>query len=168
MSGSSRLHSVVDSLLQMGARNGQSTVVMLDKFDRLTSDAARTQFADFIKEIGDKHVPIRFIFCGVAESMQKLLGAHGSCYRYLEASSYSASPGKRGSRSLITQPARSCGGVDDPPPPLQASQRDAGMRAILLPVRHVWERPPAALALHVVGIYPARCGRKCPLAGSQG
>jgi hypothetical protein len=36
------------------------------------------------KQIGDQRVPVRFVFCGVAESMQKLLGAHDSCYRYLD------------------------------------------------------------------------------------
>src|SRR4029077_16537701 len=34
--------------------------------------------------LGDQQVPVRFVFCGVAESVQKLLGAHGSAYRYLE------------------------------------------------------------------------------------
>ena len=79
------LNSAVEMLLQIGKlRDSENTVVVLDEFDRLTNDAERTHFADFIKQIGDKHIPIRFVFCGVAESIQKLLGAHESCFRYLE------------------------------------------------------------------------------------
>ena len=44
----------------------------------------RIHFADFIKQLGDQRLPFKFVFCGVAESMEKLLGAHESCYRYLE------------------------------------------------------------------------------------
>lgn len=80
------LNSTVEMLLQIGkSRNNENTVVVLDEFDRLTSDVERTHFADFIKQIGDKHIPVRFVFCGVAESIQKLLGAHESCFRYLES-----------------------------------------------------------------------------------
>ncbi len=79
------LNSAIEMLLQIGKlRNGENTVVVLDEFDRLKNDVERTHFADFIKQIGDKHIPIRFVFCGVAESIQKLLGAHESCFRYLE------------------------------------------------------------------------------------
>jgi hypothetical protein len=79
------LNSAVEMLLQIGnLRSGENTVVVLDEFDRLTNDVERTHFADFIKQIGDKHIPVRFVFCGVAESIQKLLGAHESCFRYLE------------------------------------------------------------------------------------
>jgi uncharacterized protein len=80
------LNSAVATLLDIsGPRRDENTVVVLDEFDRLASDVERTHFADFIKQIGDKHVPIRFVFCGVAESIQKLLGAHESCFRYLES-----------------------------------------------------------------------------------
>jgi hypothetical protein len=79
------LNSTVERLLQIAdARKGKNTVVVLDEFDRITSEVERTHFADFIKQIGDQQVPIRFVFCGVSDSMQKLLGAHESCYRYLE------------------------------------------------------------------------------------
>lgn len=79
------LNSAVEMLLHIGElRNDENTVVVFDEFDRLTNDVERTHFADFIKQIGDKHIRVRFIFCGVAESIQKLLGAHESCFRYLE------------------------------------------------------------------------------------
>lgn len=79
------LNSIVTSLLEVGeARKQENSVVVIDEFDRIQSDEERGHFADFIKQIGDQRVPVRFVFCGVAESMQKLLGAHGSCYRYLD------------------------------------------------------------------------------------
>lgn len=59
------------------------TVVVVDEFDRITSDVERVNFADFIKQVGDQALDVRFIFCGVAESLEKLLGAHASCYRYV-------------------------------------------------------------------------------------
>jgi uncharacterized protein len=64
------------------ARTGQ-TVVIVDEFDRITSEVERTKFADFIKQLGDQRLEIRFVFCGVAESLEKLLGSHESCYRYI-------------------------------------------------------------------------------------
>jgi len=78
------LNGAVAALLRVGAARNEDTVVVIDEFDRISRDSERTQFADFIKQIGDRRIPIRFVFCGVSESMQKLLGAHGSCYRYLE------------------------------------------------------------------------------------
>jgi hypothetical protein len=79
------LNSIVAALLEIGAaRTHESTVVVIDEFDRITSDVERSHFADFIKQIGDRRIPIQFVFCGVSETMQRLLGSHGSCYRYLE------------------------------------------------------------------------------------
>jgi hypothetical protein len=79
------VNAVIAALLEVSAsRKNEVTVLVVDEFDRIGSDDERGQFADFIKQIGDQRVPVRFVFCGVAESMQKLLGAHGSCYRYLD------------------------------------------------------------------------------------
>lgn len=79
------INELVSNLQKIAAdRADQSTVVVIDEFDRIKSDDERTHFADFIKQIGDRRLPFRFVFCGVADSMQKLLGAHASCYRYLE------------------------------------------------------------------------------------
>jgi uncharacterized protein len=59
-------------------------IVVIDEFDQLTTDEERARFAEFIKQIGDRQLGVRFIFCGVAESLEKLLGAHKSCFRYIE------------------------------------------------------------------------------------
>ncbi len=56
------------------------TPLVIDEFEAITSEAVRTRFADFIKEIGDRNLPLHFVLCGVSESVRKLLGAHESCY----------------------------------------------------------------------------------------
>jgi len=79
------LNEIVAALLEVGrSRKNEDTVVVIDEFDRIDDEGERTHFADFIKQVGDQRLPIRFVFCGVAESLQKLLGTHDSCYRYLE------------------------------------------------------------------------------------
>lgn len=65
------------------ARN-EDNVVVVDEFDRIASDTERTKFADFIKQLGDQSVRVRFVFCGVGQSLSKLLGEHASCFRYLQ------------------------------------------------------------------------------------
>lgn len=73
------------SLLAAASKNRHGdTVVVVDEFDQLSKDSERTSFADFIKQIGDQQLGIRFIFCGVAESMERLFGAHKSAHRYIE------------------------------------------------------------------------------------
>ncbi|WP_035355248.1 AAA family ATPase [Edaphobacter aggregans] len=79
------LNDVVGALIKAAAeRKNEDTVIVVDEFDRISNDVEKGQFADFIKQIGDQRIPMRFVFCGVAESLQTLLGAHASCYRYIE------------------------------------------------------------------------------------
>jgi uncharacterized protein len=79
------LNRITARLLEIAARrSNESAVVVVDEFDRITREEERGQFADFIKQIGDQRIGIKFVFCGVTQSMEALLGAHGSCYRYLE------------------------------------------------------------------------------------
>jgi hypothetical protein len=78
------LTSAVAGLLQIENTGGKDRVIVIDEFDRIQSDPERGHFADFIKQIGDQQIPFRFVFCGVSASMEALLGAHQSCFRYLE------------------------------------------------------------------------------------
>jgi uncharacterized protein len=77
------LNAAVQALSEIAVRRGGPTVVVIDEFDRIGSDEERTHFADLIKQVGDQQIGVRFIFCGVADSLDKLLGAHESCFRYL-------------------------------------------------------------------------------------
>jgi Cdc6-like AAA superfamily ATPase len=79
------LNDAVTLLIDSSVERQEETVVVIDEFDQISAESERTRFADFIKQIGDQQLKIRFIFCGVAESLEKLLGAHKSCYRYIES-----------------------------------------------------------------------------------
>ena len=73
------------TLVLKAAEGGkEDAVVVIDRFDKLTSDGERTRFADLIRQIEDGQIPIRFVFCGVSESVKNLLGDHESCYHYPE------------------------------------------------------------------------------------
>lgn len=71
-------------VLKGGEERKRDTLVVIDEFDEITGEAERARFADFIKQIEDQRLPIRFVLCGVSESVKKLLGAHESCYGCIE------------------------------------------------------------------------------------
>ncbi|MEP7310152.1 MAG: hypothetical protein ABJA98_31985, partial [Acidobacteriota bacterium] len=79
------LNEAVAALQRAAATRSGQVVVVIDEFDRIVNDRERTHFADFIKQIGDRRLEVRFVFCGVAASLEKLLGMHESCYRYITA-----------------------------------------------------------------------------------
>lgn len=71
-------------LLQHEAgQHSKAPVVVIDEFDRMAT-AQRAYFADFMKQAGDQRVPVKFIFCGIADTLDDLLDAHASTHRYLE------------------------------------------------------------------------------------
>ncbi|MCP4680280.1 MAG: ATP-binding protein [Deltaproteobacteria bacterium] len=80
------VHGVNDTitiLKALAAEYSGKTIVVVDEFDLIENPAEKSHFADFIKQMGDQAVPVQFIFCGIGESLDDLLGAHASCYRYL-------------------------------------------------------------------------------------
>lgn len=80
-------------LLQFLAKEvGQKLVVVVDEFDQVTSKKEQQNFANFIKHISDKHVPSSFIFCGIGESIDRLMAAHESADRYFHTVSLGRLP----------------------------------------------------------------------------
>lgn len=67
------LNDAVSVLANASSERQGNTVVVIDEFDQISKESERTQFADFIKQIGDQRLGVCFIFCGVAESLGKLL-----------------------------------------------------------------------------------------------
>lgn len=65
--------------------HSKEPVAVIDEFERIRQPEERMLFADFIKQVGDQNVPVKLIFCGVGDSLDSLLEAHHSCYRYLAA-----------------------------------------------------------------------------------
>lgn len=81
------IHSVSDAtalLKEVASLHSTRPVVVLDEFDRINSVNERNMFADLLKQMGDKKVPLKFIFTAVGSTIDQLLGAHPSAIRQLE------------------------------------------------------------------------------------
>ncbi len=65
-------------------RHSRKPIVVIDEFDLIGCRQERGKFADFLKQLGDQEVPVKFIVCGMANSLHDLLDAHASAYRYLD------------------------------------------------------------------------------------
>lgn len=74
----------VEVLREAAQIHSEKPIVVLDEFDRIADPSERTQFADLLKQLGDKRIPIKLIITGVGSSLEELLGAHGSAIRQLE------------------------------------------------------------------------------------
>lgn len=81
------IRSIADAtalLKEVASLHSDRPIVVLDEFDRIKDDNERSQFADLLKQMGDKNVPLKFIFTGVGSTIEQLLGAHPSAIRQLE------------------------------------------------------------------------------------
>lgn len=61
---------------------GKNLVIVVDEFDQVSDEADQKAFANFIKQVSDQHVDIKFIVCGIADSPEILMAAHASADRY--------------------------------------------------------------------------------------
>lgn len=57
-------------------------VIVIDEFDLIQDRDEQERFATFIKQVSDRHVGAKFIFCGIGESVDSIMSAHGSADRY--------------------------------------------------------------------------------------
>ncbi|MCS3805833.1 archaellum biogenesis ATPase FlaH [Chromobacterium alkanivorans] len=73
-----------DLLDQISKVLPKKTVIVIDEFDAIPEIDDRNKFASLLKQLGDQDINIRFIFTGIAKSIDELLGAHQSAYRQLE------------------------------------------------------------------------------------
>lgn len=78
------LIDAVEMLREVSIIHSETPVVVIDEFDRMGSEKERALFADLLKHLGDKRIEIKFIFTGVASTIDALLGAHESAIRQLE------------------------------------------------------------------------------------
>lgn len=58
-------------------------LIVIDEFDRLSDEEARTMMADTIKVLSDYHVPSTLVIVGVADTVDELLEEHQSIERAL-------------------------------------------------------------------------------------
>jgi energy-coupling factor transporter ATP-binding protein EcfA2 len=86
---SERLIDVVDlnaaSALLSEAANfrGGRSIVVIDEFENLPALEDRQLFAELIKQLSDRKVPVTLVFCGIGKSLDDLLHGHASSHRYL-------------------------------------------------------------------------------------
>jgi Cdc6-like AAA superfamily ATPase len=66
----------------IASTHSAAPVVLIDEFDLLKAKGDHALFAAFIKQVSDQKIPIRFVFCGVGESVEDFFDAHDSIYRY--------------------------------------------------------------------------------------
>lgn len=78
------LSDAVDVLKEVSKLHSKSPVVVVDEVDRIRDDAEVDKLADLLKQLGDKRVDIKFIFTGVGNTLDEILGSHRSAIRQLE------------------------------------------------------------------------------------
>ena len=79
LSDCSALLSVVAAL------HSKMPVVIIDEFDQIADAGEQLMFANLMKMIGDTHLNIDIIFCGIGESIDDLFNSHPSAHRYFHA-----------------------------------------------------------------------------------
>ena len=57
-------------------------VIVVDEFDLIECRQEQIVFTNFLKQVSDQHVSATFIVCGIGESVEALMEAHGSADRY--------------------------------------------------------------------------------------
>ncbi|KPA98213.1 ATP-binding protein [Pseudomonas asplenii] len=78
------LGDAIDVLKEVALLHSDSPVVVVDEVDRMSSDSEIDMLADLLKQMGDKQVPLKFIFTGVGSTLNEILGFHRSAIRQLE------------------------------------------------------------------------------------
>jgi len=74
----------IEVLKEISQLHSESPVVVIDEVDRISNEEELDKFADLLKQIGDKRVGLKFIFTGVGNTLDGILGSHRSAIRQLE------------------------------------------------------------------------------------
>jgi Cdc6-like AAA superfamily ATPase len=80
------INSVNDALAivsYVAQLNQKAPIIIVDEFDVIQDEETRRTFASFMKHISDQEVPIKFIVCGIGDSLDEMIGSHLSTGRYL-------------------------------------------------------------------------------------
>ncbi|ARP79559.1 DNA-binding protein [Bordetella genomosp. 8] len=72
-------------LAEIGKLHSTAPVIVVDEFDTIASRDERNKFAALLKMMGDQEIQVKFIFTGIGQSLDDLLGSHQSSYRQLVA-----------------------------------------------------------------------------------
>jgi len=63
------------------ALHSNEPVVVVDEFDQLDAKAEQSKFAAYVKELGDRNLRAKVIFCGIGEAIENFFASHESAYR---------------------------------------------------------------------------------------
>jgi Cdc6-like AAA superfamily ATPase len=64
--------------------NQRAPVIVIDEFDVIEDEKTRHTFASFLKHVSDQEIGVRFIVCGIGDSLDEMIGSHLSTGRYLK------------------------------------------------------------------------------------
>lgn len=78
------LNAATAAIREAAQKRPGRSVVVVDEFENLPSVEDRHLFAELIKQLSDRGVPVSLIFCGIGESLEDLLKGHNSAQRYIE------------------------------------------------------------------------------------
>jgi Cdc6-like AAA superfamily ATPase len=79
-------NDAVDLFIEIAKRNpDRKTVVVLDEIDTIASETVRRDLAYLLKQLGDRECPVKFIYVGIADTVEELLRNHESASRYIAA-----------------------------------------------------------------------------------
>lgn len=73
------------TILRPDFENDKVWVIIVDEFDLLENANVIDFFTALAKQISVDNVPAKFVFCGVASSLNDLIGSHESVDRYIKA-----------------------------------------------------------------------------------
>lgn len=109
----SSVNEAVRIVAYLCEKYSKELVVVIDEFDQIKSSVEQEAFASFIKQLSDRHVPARFIFCGIGETVDAIMSAHASSDRYFHTVSLERL-GWDARTEIISGAASSLGiGIDD-------------------------------------------------------
>lgn len=76
------LNEAVQMMHFVASNHSSQCCVIIDEFDQVTDPSEQKMFANLVKQIADKKVPISIIFCGIGSSLDDLFSSHLSTHRY--------------------------------------------------------------------------------------
>jgi hypothetical protein len=77
------VNDAIQLLKYVGEAHSAEPVIIFDEFDQMVDNEQRKCCAEVIKQVSDQNLNVRFIFCGIGNSLENLIGVHLSTGRYL-------------------------------------------------------------------------------------
>lgn len=90
-----RINNVSDAISYLDAACKRFTfgfTVLVDEFDQLKNQQCHARFANLLKQVNDQGLSVKFIFCGIAETVEDLFSSHESIFRQIHTTSVDPLP----------------------------------------------------------------------------